>query len=228
MRTSWGDDGDATWLVLEDVAEPLRAAVVQLGFAPTRAGFVQRFPRNAPHLASVFEHFERSAAAMFAQAAGQAPVPWEDDLEWLCDRLGGAGLDWCLVGSAALAARGVEVAPRDIDVLVAEGDARPLGDLLADVVVEPAVARDGWFFAWFGRAFRRARIEWVGGIDLRTPVPEELVAAAQGRCDEVSWRGRVLRVPPLDAQERRTIERGLAGRAAAITRFRRGAGAPLL
>ncbi|WP_437618597.1 hypothetical protein [Sorangium sp. So ce1151] len=229
MRTSWGDDGDATRLVLEDVAEPLHAAVVHLGFAPTPAGFVKRFPSDVPHLARAFQHFERSAEAMVAQAAGQAPVPWDDDLEWLCGRLGGAGLDWCLVGSAALAARGIDVTPGDIDVLVTEGDARRVGELLADVVVEPPVARDGWFFAWFGRAFRRTRIEWVGGINLRSWVPEELVAAAQGRCDEVSWRGRVLRLPPLDAQERRTVERGLVDRAAAIARFRRGgAGAAAL
>lgn len=69
------------------------------------------------------------------QAAGLDPVPWQGALAEVCRRLTGAGVDWWLTGSAALAVRGIPLTPGDLDLVVSDEDARRVGDLLLDGLI---------------------------------------------------------------------------------------------
>src|SRR5207244_3301736 len=97
------------------------------------------------------------------QTARVLPVPWGEALELLLRRLDGANVDWWLTGSAAVAVRGVDVAPRDLDLVTDDEGAHVLAELLEDALVEPLQPVD-WFCRWWGRAFLGARVEWVGGV----------------------------------------------------------------
>ena len=55
---------------------------------------------------------------------------------------GSSGIDWWLYGSAALAIRGLDVDPGDVDFTVS--DACRTGELFADMLVEPVQHADGW------------------------------------------------------------------------------------
>ncbi len=107
----------------------------------------------------------------------------------MCERLTSAAVDWWLTGSAALAARGVSVTPGDLDLVVSAADARRVGDLLIDGLVEP-VAPAAWFCDWWGWAMLGARVEWVGGVGPASDQPEPtdfgLIAAA--RVETVRWQ----------------------------------------
>jgi hypothetical protein len=74
-------------------------------------------------------------------------------------------MNWWLVGSAALAVRGLKIVPHDIDLCTDDASAHTLGILLGDCLIEPVQDVRGWVSNWFGRAFLHARIEWVGGVD---------------------------------------------------------------
>ena len=65
------------------------------------------------------------------------------------------------------------VVPRDIDLVVETGeDAEKLGKALSDWLVEPVQRSEGWVARWFGRAFKAARIEWVGEVEAWVDRPE--------------------------------------------------------
>jgi hypothetical protein len=103
----------------------------------------------------------------------------EHDLELVLDRCGSG---WTLVGSAARAVRGADVAPHDIDLVSDTATAERIAAALADVLVEPLVP-GGWIGARWHRAFAGARIEGVG--DFAGAVVDE---------GTVVWRGHELRV----------------------------------
>jgi hypothetical protein len=209
-------EGAELRLAIADVGPELAPAVRELGFARAGALWVRTFAGDAPHVHAAATRFEACAEALVAQAAGVVDAPWEEALALVLDRAGAD--DWWLAGSAALAARGLDVKPRDLDLIssTAAGCAR-LADALADVLVEPLA--DGGYLgeAWF-RAFAGARIECVGGVHASADAdePSDFGPHAAERLELVDWHGHTLRVPPLELQLRASERRGLDERAALI------------
>ena len=62
-------------------------------------------------------------------------------------------ITWWLVGSTALAVRGLDVSPRDVDLVVDEVGAHWLAELLLDDLIAPVTPIQTWSARWFGRAF---------------------------------------------------------------------------
>ncbi|WP_258725077.1 hypothetical protein [Cellulomonas sp. NS3] len=154
---------DRTSFVVTSVTPELLDAVRAAGFQEGADGWAKSFPSDTPHLDEAWASFRRLLVPWLRQAARLDPVPWAEALAETADRLDAAGIDWWLTGSTALAVRGVDVAPGDVDLVVADQDAHTVGDLLLDGLVEP-VAPAAWFCRWWGRAFLGARVEWVGGV----------------------------------------------------------------
>ena len=195
----------------------LEAAVGELGFARDGECFRRSFRADPEEVARTHARFAEHVDEIVLQTACRRPAPWDDALELLLRRIGGAGVEWWLTASGALAVRGLDVGPRDLDLVTDDDGAHVLGELLADALVEPFQPVD-WFCRWWGRAFLGARVEWVGGVGPSADEPEPtdfgLVAAAS--LEWVTWRGHVLRVPPLELQLAVSDRRGLAERARRI------------
>jgi hypothetical protein len=225
MRTSHYTADGQMFFALSGVEPAYREAVRALAFAPgpVDGDFTRGFPADAPHIERIYATFARDIEAMVAQTARVQHVPWERALDEFLRLVAPHGIDWWLCGSAALAARGLDVAPRDLDLVVAGADAPQLGDILLNYLIEPVVPVQGWFCDWFGRAFIGARVEWVGGVDGRadTPHVSDFGPTAAACLDTVTWRGHTLRVPPLDLQLQVSERRGLTGRVAEIERVLR-------
>ncbi len=136
---------------LQRVPAELVPAVGRAGFGARDGYWCKRFPDDTPHLDRAWANFQRLILPMLRQVAGLDPVPWAEALEEVCRRLEPAGVDWWLTGSAALAVRGIAVSPGDLDLVVADGDAVRVGELLLDGLMEPVAPAD-WFCSWWGRA----------------------------------------------------------------------------
>ena len=115
------------------------------------------------------------------QAAGHEPVPWEAALDAFLDRVDGREICWWLTRSAALAVRGLDITPRDLDLVVDDEGAGQLGELLAEWLVEPVTPVTDWVSRWWERAFLHARIEWVGGVEPQADEPFVNRVRARGR-----------------------------------------------
>jgi hypothetical protein len=199
-------------------------ALRELAYAPADEEFIRRVPPTAPDLDATFARFERHVEELLEQTARLRRVPWQDALGETARRLEHAGVEWFLSGSAALAARGIAVEPRDLDLVTT--DDRRTAAALADVHIEPPVEDEdrGWIAAWFGRAFVGARVEWVAGVDPDVdvwPGPSEIGPAAAARLEPIDWNGRTLFLSPLDLQLAVCEQRGLDDRGEAIRAYER-------
>jgi Phosphoribosyl-dephospho-CoA transferase MdcG len=208
---------DGSRYVVGEVPGELEGALVELGFSRDGACFRRSFAVDPADVLRTHARFAEHLEELVLQTARLRPAPWDDALELLLQRIGGAGVDWWLTGSAALALRGAEVAPRDLDLVTDDTGAQLLAEHLADVLVEPLQPAD-WFCRWWGRAFLGARVEWVGGVGSTAdePEPTDFGLVAAESLETVAWRGHAVRVPPLALQLAVCERRGLGDRAARI------------
>jgi hypothetical protein len=215
-------DGARTLFVVRTDEPDYRRALRQLAFTEEEGTFVRAFPSEAPRLHESYVRFKRTIDEVLAQAAGRTITPWEDALEATSLRLSAERVAWFLVGSAALAVRGIEVVPRDLDLVV--GDPEAATEAFRNVETEPVtVNRPGaWIARWFGRAFVHARVEWIADVDPAADsfaAPNDYGAEAESRLETVRWHDHDLQLTPLDLQLAVTESRGLTERAAAIRDF---------
>ena len=198
---------------LVDVPAELLPAVRKAAFTEVGDHWVRAFPPDVPHLDVAWANFQRLIEPALRQIAGLAPVPWRETLSEVSRRLNGAGVDWWLTGSAALAVRGLPLTPVDLDLVVADGDAHRVGELLLDGLIEPVSPAD-WFCRWFGRAVLGARVEWVGGVGPAADEPEvtDFGLVAAGSLETLRWEGEEIRVPLVGLQRAVSVRRGLADR----------------
>jgi hypothetical protein len=215
-------DGARTLFVVRTDEPDYRRALRQLAFTEDEGVLVRAFPSDAPRLHESYARFKRTLDEVLAQAAGRTITPWEDALEAASLRLSAARVPWFLVGSGALAVRGIEVVPRDLDLVV--GDPEAATETFRNVETEPVTAnRQGaWIARWFGRAFVHARIEWIADVDPAVDTyaaPNDYGAEAESRLETVRWHDHDLQLAPLDLQLAVTETRGLTERAAAIRDF---------
>lgn len=131
---------------------------------------------------------------MILQRAGLRPIAWDRALDAILRLMDQHSIAHWLVGSAALAVRGLPVAPGDVDLVVDETGARRLAEVLSDDLIEPLMPVEGWG----ALALRRsARLRPRGGSPRLWPCwPRRLSAARRGRTTRRSPRreGRLHRL----------------------------------
>src|SRR5918992_70402 len=149
-------------------------ALLDLYFLRGDDGYAKRFPSGSVTDA-ILARLREALVPLLRQTARLEPAPWQEALREAVRRLNDADIDWWLAGSAALAARGLRIEPRDIDLVIHEKDAVRAAAAFADALIEPAVESDGWVSRWFGRAWLGARVEWVAGVSesVDEPVPTD-------------------------------------------------------
>lgn len=221
MRTVRKVLGGQTLFIISELDPTHHEAANHLFYQPVEGGFAKAYPADTPHLDRIYRNFEKYAEEMLRQTAGLSSVPWQRALLALLEIVDRRHINWYLAGSAALAVRGVDVVPRDLDLVLDDAGAQGLGELLLDYLVEPVRPSPGWISNWFGRAFLHACIDWVGGVHDSVDEPDatDFGPTAARRLEVVEWQGREIRVAPLDLQLRVTERRGLTERVESIRRF---------
>ena len=150
MKTALKIEGATAYFIVAELEREYHDAARGLFYKSFEGGFAKEFPSDTPNLGHYYRNFERCAQEMILQAARVHSVPWERALMTFMKAVENRNVDWWLGGSTALAVRGIDVIPRDIDLIVAEADCIRLGELLDGYLVEPAVPVVGWIAEWFG------------------------------------------------------------------------------
>ena len=202
---------DSERRVLCDVAPDEVDALLAFAFERDGDVFTRSLATDSPHLDAAAQRYTEILQDMIDQKVGRRRVQWEDALTTFLSV--SLQSDWALIGGTALAVRGVEVEPGDVDVVTDVEGAQALDELLVDHLIEPT--RYGPGFGWFGRAFAGSRLEWLGN-------PRDFKGGgwSLGTVDleSVSWRGHQILVPPLDVYLRIETQRGRSDRVEAIRR----------
>jgi hypothetical protein len=221
MKTMCRKEEEKIYFIITDVDVLYLGAIRGLRFEQVDEGFAKAFPARSPYLNAIYQNFARHIEEVVLQAAGFHPVLWQKALLTFIERVGQQqDIKWWLAGSTALAVRGLDASPRDIDLILDNESAQKVGDLLLDCLIEPVQDSRGWISNWFGRAFLDARVEWVGGVDASVDTPEitDFGPTAASRLETIYWRGHEIRVPPLDLQLQVSERRGLFERVETIKR----------
>jgi hypothetical protein len=194
--------------------------LLHMGFV--RAGEA-RFTRNLSNAGDVratHRNFAQDLEEMLLQSARIHTVRWEETLELFLRRVERTPLRWFLYGSGALAVRGIDIQPGDLDFWVS--DAQLAGRIFEDLLVEPVTTMTGWVADCGGRAFAGCIFEWLAGLhpEVDEPTPHEHGLVALRSLESVSWHGWTVLVPPLGLQLSVAEQRGLSDRVARIRAFR--------
>jgi hypothetical protein len=206
-------DADGDCLVVETDEPAFRVALSELFYEERNGRHMKRFPPGAVS-DDIFRRFESHLVPLLRQTARFERAPWQRALRETARRLDGAGVEWWLAGSAALAVRGIDVVPRDLDLILSDEGAAAAAAAFDDVLIEPAVAVEDWFCRWWGRAWLGGRVEWVGGVTEAAdePLPTDFGLVAAASLDRIRWNDLTISVPPLELQRAVSERRGLTDR----------------
>lgn len=193
-------------------------ALARLGFPIEGSHAVRTFPANTAHLDTAIRNLSVTIEAMVVQVLEALPIAWP---EMLMDFLAvAAEMDhpYAVVGSCAIAIRGVPIAPGDIDVITTPAGVDDYSHRYRSSLVVPAATVDG-FGRWARAYVMGGRLEWLGNPPRPFDGTWPRSAASWSvhwPFEEVAWQGTVVRVPPLAIQ--RDIEelRGRQQNVAAI------------
>lgn len=211
---------DAALFHVDTADTTSQSLLSHLGFTPSGGIRFSRGFDDAPSIVRIHQNFAQHLEEILQQVGRPGPVPWDAALREFLRRMEGTGLGWWLSGSAALAVRGIDVTPGDVDLVVE--DAQAVGGVFEDALIFPVDRMEDWAADWYGAAFCGAIIEWVAGVHPDTfygPGPHEASPEAASRLETVNWEGHAVQVTPLDLQLAVAEERGLDDRVAKISAF---------
>jgi hypothetical protein len=215
MRMVAGTEGGWRTIRVVDADRDQRAALMELGYGPD---LVRRYPPGTRHFDRAVANTGQWLEEMVRQRMTRAEPGWAGALGDLLDRAGQAQVPVAVIGGVALAARGVDVGPGDVDVITTVEGAGVLGDCYRDVLVVPVAEQPG--FGIWGRAFTGGiRVEWLGNPARVQEGPWPLAAqewTIASPYEEIRWQGRILRVPPVELARRIEVHRQRLDRVAAI------------
>ena len=224
MKTICKTERETNSFIISDLEPVYHDAVCGLYYSPIEEGFAKSYPSDTPHLDRIYQNFEQYAEEMILQTAKVHSVPWDKSLLAFLQIIENEEIKWWLAGSAALAVRGVDAIPHDLDLIVDRASAIKLGELLLDYLVEPVLPSHGWIADWFGRAFLYARLEWVGDVSDSVDSTDvtDFGPIAGSHLEVINWHDKKIQVPPLELQLKVTERRGLTERAKKIRHFMNG------
>jgi hypothetical protein len=94
VRCERHDTDRVSELRIVEVADELLPAVRKVAFVERDGHWVKTSPADTPHLDRAWANFQRLIVPWLRQTLRLDPVPWQQALAEVCERLTGAGVDW--------------------------------------------------------------------------------------------------------------------------------------
>jgi hypothetical protein len=205
LSTTLRIDRDVADFVVTTTDPVCQERLAHMGWRRTGIQTFSRLLSASGDVRRIHETFATHLEEMVLQSARLRPIRWQEALETFVERTEGTSLTWWLYGSGAMAVRGIDIVPRDVDLAVS--DPHLVAELLADLLVEPVTNHERWVAEWTGRAFSGALIEWAAHPRDHPDALEQRLPAAQ--LDTIVWRGKEIPVVPLSVQLEVATRRGL-------------------
>lgn len=179
-------------------------------------------PSSAAKVRFAYQRHRFLLETMLRQAHGLAPVPFEEALGELLQKvavpLAAEGIEWYIGGSASVRLAGGSVTPQGITLGTTRPGVDRLGALLADYLVEPVAPTDwpGGRLVVGARAFvgtprKGARVGWSVPLEGREPLRWEEFVGVPGvvRTLELPVLGQTVRISRPEYALVRSASQGL-------------------
>ncbi|HEY3299030.1 MAG TPA: hypothetical protein VGK34_10275 [Armatimonadota bacterium] len=198
--------------VVSEVPEDGRSRLLDDLYWPVENSFLRQY-ENGPDTESIAGNFERHGVESLEQLLKIRPAPWEQALCALIEKLVGTGIRWYIHGSAAMAIWGIDVAPRNLDIIFPDlSDFDRIRRLFLRETIYPIERCEGWIMGGLGGLFVHANI----GLAFMnaTDVPFDM-----SQLKEVEWMGRKIAISPLEWLKRDNQNYGRPERVELIEKF---------
>ena len=147
---------------------------------------------NVQDFAYCAENFAKYGEVSIKQQLKLLPTPWETALELFIAEVNKLGVDWYIHGSVAMALWGIDVVPKDINVIFANySDFDKVRAHLCKLAIGPIERCDNWVMSGLGQLFMEATI----GIAFHN---RELEPFDMSRLGKVEYRGMPVHLSTLE------------------------------
>lgn len=206
-------------IIASDVPEDFRPMLRGLGFEPGPGGLSWEHSSDGPGWDDLARNWPQHGARYVDQCLGIERPDWRSALNWITGVADAVEADWFVVGSAGLAVRGIDVDPGGVELAMDEAGADRLACRVGEHVMQPIGPAEGWPFSRYGRLFRDAPVQVIGGmLDQSWPSPWD--SAGREQLETVVWQNRPLRVTALGRELQHARRMMRHDHARAIMRFK--------
>lgn len=114
---------------------------------------------NVAYFSYCAENFEKYGETFIKQQLKLVPAPWERTLSLLIPMMKQLGVDWYIHGSTAMALWGIDVKPKDIDIIIPNvSDFDRVRDYFYKMAIKPFERCDNWLMSGLGTVFLETAI----------------------------------------------------------------------
>lgn len=222
MIIDFKEYGNNIFYIVSDYPQEFEPILKSQYYSLENGKYVKQFSKDSVNdFEALKKNYRLYAEEMFLQMGYYKDVLWEDGLLLFIDMIEGKEINWWLTGSCALCIRGIDVKPHDIDIMMDSKDISKLKNIFADYIIEPITSTGGWVVDYFGVIFLKARIDLAfDPAELADkPNPVDFGIYAMNNLEEVKWKGRKIKIPPLELQIEVNRRRGRNDRVEAIEKY---------
>jgi len=207
-----------------DVPTELVERLLDDYYTEENGAFVRSYRSDTPHIEKTAAAFEKFGVAYLSQSLGLEPVPWEDGLIAFLEKVQHSPAEWLLIGSCALAVRGIPVQPRGVDLVMKINDLDKVREWFANCTVVPFERCADWVCLGYGAAFLGAPVSigFEPQTELDNAGPIDSGPYAMAHAQVVEWRGFQVKVPPIELSLNINRARNRADRVSLIESYMAG------
>lgn len=125
------------------------------------SSFIKTFD-NVKDFEYCAKNFTRCGEVAVSQQLKIQPAPWEKALELFVPEMKELGVDWYIHGSTAMALWGIDVVPKDINIIIPNAsDFDRVREHFYMRALRPFERCEGWLMSGLGSIFMEANIEFA-------------------------------------------------------------------
>lgn len=221
MKISIKEDNNDVLFEISEFSPEYKSVFENAYYSLEDGVYVKRFSKDIESIDKIGVNFKKYAEEMFGQMGYFRKVLWEDALLEFINKVEGTDIDWWLTGSCATSVRGIPINPHDVDIILNSKDIDKVNTIFSDYIVEPVTSMKGWVAKHFGVLFLKARIDLAFDPEdfVDHPEPVDFGPYAMRNLEAIDWKGKTVRIPPLDLQLQVNKRRGRIDRVKAIENY---------
>lgn len=124
------------------------------------------------------ENFTKYGEISIKQQLKMIPAPWQKALDLFAFEMDKLGAGWYVHGSTAMALWGIDVKPKDVDIIIPNiSDFDRVRDHFCKLAIRPIERCDNWLMSGLGRLFMEATV----GIAFHNPQPQPFDMSKLGK-----------------------------------------------
>jgi len=185
-------------------------------YEQTDRGYIKSYPKEMDNNGVEEEDKElvKRNFAQLGQSMFEGVSDWKNALLLFAQKCLDNGIEWYIIGSVSEAVLGVNIKPRDIDIIVHTSDFFKVKNIFADSVVEPFFDNKGeWLVRYFGRLC-------LGGVMFDIAADEGMnLENHQHQYEKVTWNDYDIFIEPLQARYQVELDREREERIKAIETY---------